>query len=215
MVHGSTSGRPFSDGEVDTLSLLARQAAVGAENVLLHHEAQRLAVTDALTGIANYRAFTERLATEFERAVRFGRPLSVAIADIDHFKLINDRYGHQRGDVVLAELAARMCATTRTSIDLVARYGGEEFALILPETDAAGAAAVAEKIRLAAAQTPFTGGEQHLHATVSVGFATFPLHAATPELLIAAADLALYEAKRDGRNLVRAPRATAPSASDG
>jgi len=203
IVHGNTSNRPFSDDEVDTLSVLARQAAVGVENVLLHHEAKRLAVTDALTGIANHRAFKERLAIEFERAVRFGRSLSIIIADVDHFKEINDEFGHQRGDTVLSTLAARMSAATRASIDVVARYGGDEFALILPETDIDGALAVAEKLRQAVGETPFAGGSQHLHATVSLGVATFPPHATTPESLIQAADLALYDAKRAGRNLVR------------
>lgn len=205
MIHGRTAAGPFGDRDVEMLSLLAEQAATGAENILLHHEARRLSVTDGLTGIANYRAFRDRLAIEFERAVRFGRRLSIAIADIDHFKLINDRYGHQRGDAVLADLAARMTGATRASIDLVARYGGEEFALLLPETDPAGAAAVAEKVRLAATQAPFAGGEEHIHATISVGFATFPDHASDPESLIQAADLALYEAKRDGRNRVGSP----------
>lgn len=204
IVHGNTSGRAFSDDELDTLSVLARQASVGVENVLLHHEAKRLAVTDALTGIANYRAFKERLATEFERAVRFGRPLSVIIADIDRFKEINDEFGHQCGDAVLSSLAARMGAATRQSIDVVARYGGDEFVLVLPETDADGAIAVADKLRLATSETPFAGGNQHVHATISVGVATFPTHATTPESLVEAGDLALYEAKRAGRNLVRA-----------
>jgi two-component system, cell cycle response regulator len=206
IIHGNARGRAFNDDELDTLTSLARQAAVGAENVLLHHEAKRLAVTDALTGISNYRAFKERLSIEFERAIRFGRPLSVLIADSDHLKEINDRFGHQRGDLVLATIAARMTSATRGSIDLVARYGGDEFALILPETDHEGAAAVAEKLRQSVAGTPFAGGEQHVHTSVSVGYATFPMHATTPESLIQAADLALYEAKRAGRNLVRGPR---------
>lgn len=205
IVHGNTSGRPFTDDELDTLSLLGRQAAVGVENVLLHHEAKKLAVTDALTGIANYRAFTERLRIEFERAIRFGRPLSVVLCDVDHLKQINDRFGHQRGDLVLGAIAARMCSATRASIDLVARYGGDEFALILPETDADGAAAVAEKLRQAATGTPFGGGEQHVHATLSVGYATFPEHAADAASLVQTADLALYASKRAGRNLVRGP----------
>jgi two-component system, cell cycle response regulator len=122
--------------------------------------------------------------------------------DIDHFKLVNDAYGHQRGDMVLSELAARMVGSTRSKIDLVARYGGEEFVLLLPETDSEGAEAVAEKVRMAAASTPFAGGEQHLHCTVSAGYASFPDDASDPAQLIQAADLAMYEAKRAGRNRV-------------
>jgi len=214
-VHGKAGGGSFEDHDLDTLSVLASHASIGAENVLLHHEARLLSVTDALTGLANYRAFRERLATEFERSIRFGRPLSLAIVDIDWFKQINDRFGHQRGDAVLAELGARMSASTRAAIDLVARYGGEEFAVLLPETGSAGARAVAEKIRLSVAQTPFAGRDEHLHATVSVGFATFPEHAGDPDALIQSADLALYEAKRDGRNRVGSPTRAAQHERNG
>lgn len=201
-IYGRESGGSFDDDDLEILTSLGRQASVGADNILLHHQAQRLSSTDPLTGIANYRAFQQRLAIEFERAVRFERPLSLVIVDIDYFKLVNDEHGHQRGDSVLSELAARMVASTRASIDLVARYGGEEFVLLLPETDPEGAEAVAEKVRQAATNTPFAGGEQHLHCTVSAGYASFPAHAGSPEELIQFADLAMYEAKRAGRNRV-------------
>ena len=126
---------------------LARQAAVGVENVLLHQEAQRLSITDGLTSLWNYRFLNMRLAQEVERAIRFNRSLSLLVIDIDHFKEVNDRFGHQRGDAILAELANRVVTETRAQVDTVARYGGEEFVLLLPETPLEGGRVVAEKIR--------------------------------------------------------------------
>jgi diguanylate cyclase (GGDEF)-like protein len=202
-LYGRTVPQAFDAIDLETLRSLARQAAVGIENVLLHQEAQRLSITDGLTSLWNYRYMNMRLAQEVERAIRFSRSLSVLVIDIDHFKSINDRFGHQRGDAILAELANRLVSETRGQVDTVARYGGEEFVLILPETPLDGARVVAEKVRERVAGTPFGGGdEEPIAVTVSIGLSCFPQHGAKPQTLIRAADQALYEAKGRGRNAV-------------
>ncbi|TMK17477.1 MAG: GGDEF domain-containing protein, partial [Actinobacteria bacterium] len=140
---------------------------------------------------------------EVERAIRFNRALSVLVIDIDNFKQINDRFGHQRGDAILAELANRAVSETRAQVDTVARYGGEEFVLVLPETPLAGGLVVAEKVRDRIASVPFGApGEEPITVTVSIGVACFPQHGTKPQTLIRAADQAMYEAKGRGRNRV-------------
>ena len=202
-LYGRGIPQPFDALDLDTVRSLARQAAVGIENVLLHQEAQRLSITDGLTSLWNYRYMNMRLAQEVERAIRFSRALSVLVIDIDHFKQINDRFGHQRGDAILAELANRAVSETRGQVDTVARYGGEEFVLILPETPLEGGLVVAEKIRDSIASSPFgASGEEPITVTVSIGVACFPNHGTKPQMLIRAADQALYEAKGRGRNRV-------------
>jgi two-component system cell cycle response regulator len=196
-------GEPFTLGDAEALTAFAVQAAVAIENVQLHAEAERLSVTDPLTGTRNYRYFERRFEQEIERARRFGRVLAVLMLDIDHFKSVNDRFGHQRGDEVLVEFARRVTASVR-DIDTFARYGGEEFVLILPETNLEGGLAAAEKLRLATHRTPFCGdrGDDGVRLTVSIGVACFPEHATSPEELLRAADEALYEAKLQGRDRV-------------
>jgi two-component system, cell cycle response regulator len=195
-------GEPFTLGDAEGLTAFAVQAAVAIENVQLHAEAERLSVTDPLTGAWNYRYFKRRFEQEIERSRRFGRVLALLMLDIDHFKSVNDRFGHQRGDEVLVELARRVTGSVR-DIDTFARYGGEEFVLILPETNLEGGLAVAEKLRLATRRTPFCGeGREGVPLTVSIGVACFPEHATSPEELLRAADEALYEAKLQGRDRV-------------
>ena len=202
-IYGRTSGRSFRDEDLDVITSLARQAGIGIENVLLHQEAQRLSITDGLTGIWNRRFFQMRLAQEFERANRFDRPFSLLMIDIDHFKDTNDRFGHQRGDAVLVELAQRVLPHTTRQVDTLARYGGEEFVLVLPETGEEGARIVGEKICAAIAATPFGGdGEQPVQVTVSIGYAVYPDHGVTADALVHAADRAMYLAKARGRNAV-------------
>jgi len=201
-LYGRALPQPFDALDLDTVRSLARQAAVGIENVLLHQEAQRLSITDGLTSLWNYRFMNMRLAQEVERAIRFNRSLSVLVVDIDHFKQINDRYGHQRGDAILAELANRLVSETRGQVDTVSRYGGEEFVLILPETPLDGGRVVAEKIRERIASAAFGGNDEPIEVTVSIGVACFPQHGAKPQTLLRAADQALYEAKGRGRNCV-------------
>lgn len=201
-LYGRTHPRPFNATDLDTVRSLARQAAVGVENVLLHQEAQRLSITDGLTSLWNYRFLNMRLAQEVERAIRFNRSLSLLMIDIDHFKDVNDRYGHQRGDAILSELANRVVTETRAQVDTVARYGGEEFVLLLPETPLDGGRVVAEKIRESIASTPFGSGDDAIGVTVSIGLACFPQHGATAQTLLRSADQSLYEAKGRGRNVV-------------
>lgn len=203
VIYGRQNNEPFRDEDLDTITSLARQAGVGIENVLLHQEAQRLSITDGLTGIWNYRYFQMQMAQHFAAAVRFEHRLSLLVIDIDRFKDVNDRFGHQRGDTTLVELARRVVMHTRLNIDTLARYGGEEFVLILPETGLQGARIVAEKIREEVASTPFGEDEDEpIDVSVSIGYASYPEHGLTQQALVDAADKAMYEAKARGRNRV-------------
>jgi len=166
-----------------------------------------LAALDGLTGIANRRAFDDRFAQEWNRAMRVGSPLALLMIDIDHFKQFNDKYGHHAGDHALIRVAQGLsCAMHRTG-DLVARFGGEEFAVLLPHTDVAGAAKLAEQIRQSTAALEIGHqGSPYGHVTVSIGCAVFTPAPPTPGenrlQLLTAADQALYQAKRAGRNCV-------------
>ena len=170
-----------------------------AELAQVNDTLKRLAATDALTGTLNRRAFLERGAAELSRARRAARPISLLAFDIDFFKSVNDRFGHPGGDAVLKAFAATLKRETRAS-DIVARLGGEEFAILLPEASGEVAFNVAERIRLAVAASSVAYGDVEIRVTVSVGLAQTTETLATMEALIAAADAALYEAKRSGRN---------------
>jgi diguanylate cyclase (GGDEF)-like protein len=199
----------FDDRDLATIRTFASQATVAIDNVLLHDEAQRLSITDGLTGLWNYRYFTMTVGKEIERSARFGRPLALLMLDIDLFKSVNDTYGHQRGDAVLVELAARVRGQVR-DVDTVARYGGEEVVVILPETDEAGAAQAAERICDAIRRRPFgEPGQDEVGVTVSIGAAVFPGHGSTATTLLRRADEALYEAKNAGRDTWRLATSTA------
>ncbi len=200
---GSPATGGFDERDLATIRTFAGQATVAVDNVLLHEEAQRLSITDGLTGLWNYRYFTMTISKEIERATRFQRPLAMLMLDLDHFKAVNDTFGHPRGDAVLIELAGRIRGQVR-EVDIVARYGGEEVVVILPETDEIGAVQAAERIRAVVAAAAFGGpDEQRIAVTVSVGVAVFPEHGATPTALLGRADEALYEAKRAGRDTWR------------
>lgn len=196
-------GSPFSSEEQDLLEYLAGQAVVSIENASLHEAIERQATTDELTGLANVRAFLSILAREMERSRRFGTPLALVMVDIDDFKRVNDTYGHQQGDQVLARVAGVLRDLSR-DLDAPARYGGEEMAVILPQTDADGAELLAERMRAAieALQVPRTGEGGILRVTASFGVASVPDSAQEGSDLIAAADEALYRAKRGGKNRV-------------
>jgi len=162
---------------------------------------EELSFLDALTDVANRRQFEQILDLEWRRAVRSGAPLSLLLADIDHFKGFNDSYGHQAGDRCLRDVATLLDSIVQRAGDQVARYGGEEFAAMLPETDADGAEKIAERMRRAVESLETGGGR----VTISVGVATtLARENASPESLVAAADAALYDAKRAGRNAIRA-----------
>jgi diguanylate cyclase (GGDEF)-like protein len=158
-------------------------------------ELERLASEDPLTGLANQRVFQRQLASETARAMRHGRPLSVAVLDLDHFKDVNDRYGHIVGDRVLREVARRLGGLVRES-ELLARVGGEEFAWILPDADGAGAFAAAERARFALAAEPLAPVGR---LTLSAGVCDLAATAEASELF-GCADEALYQAKRTGRD---------------
>jgi diguanylate cyclase (GGDEF)-like protein len=172
-------------------------------------ELQRMATTDDLTELPNRRQFFVRLSEEIRRAERFPeRGLSVAIVDADHFKQVNDTYGHAAGDVVLKAIAATCRAATR-SIDAACRIGGEEFAIIMPETNLAAAIAVCERLRRRVHAMEIPVGEQSLRITVSVGVAEFQI-GFDADRLLAEADRLLYRAKEAGRNAVHARDSGAP-----
>lgn len=195
-----TADAQFTEHDLQALLTFVGQASVAVDNVLLHQEAQRLSLTDPLTGLWNYRYLTLALGHEIERATRFGRPLAVLMVDLDRFKQINDRHGHQIGDAVLIELAARMRTEVR-EVDTLARYGGEEFVVVLPETDADGAARTAERLGAVIRSSMFCQGTAHeLPVTASLGVAVFPDHGGDASKLLRSADNALYVAKEDGRD---------------
>jgi diguanylate cyclase (GGDEF)-like protein len=160
------------------------------------------AITDGLTGLRTRRFYEEGLRTEADRAARSGAPLAVLLLDIDHFKRVNDTYGHHGGDRVLCEVARRLCELSRPG-DLVARYGGEEFAVLLPNTTPEQLDVIGERIRRGIAMTPIAVTATTLATvTVSIGCAVMPAHCDTPEDLVLTADSALYAAKGGGRNRV-------------
>jgi len=174
--------------------------ALDASNETLrakNEELERLSTTDGLTGLANHRFLMQRLKEEGIRSNRNNREFAVLMADVDNFKEYNDTYGHPAGDQVLKRVAAIVRDSTRT-MDCAARYGGEEFVVVMPETRVTGARQVAERIRARLAAELFEGQR----ITLSIGVAEFPKDADVPQGVIAAADAALYQAKRAGRDRV-------------
>jgi diguanylate cyclase (GGDEF)-like protein len=165
-----------------------------------------LILTDSLTGVANRRAFDERLDAEWRRCGRAGLPVALVLVDIDHFKLYNDHYGHPAGDGTLAQVASAMQRAAARSQDLVARYGGEEFAILLPQLDAHGAAGVARRLmdELEALAIAHAASPTAPRLTASMGIASMvPGEASTPADLVQVADALLYQAKAGGRNRYR------------
>jgi diguanylate cyclase (GGDEF)-like protein len=195
-------GRPFSQRQRELFEYLTNQAAISIENVDLHEAIQRQAVTDELTGLFNHRRFQEVMTAEVERTRRFGQELGLIMLDIDDFKRVNDTYGHLQGDLVLREVAHALRESSR-EIDEPARYGGEEMAVALPQTGLEGAYEFAERVRqrIEGLQIPLLDGDGTLRVTASFGAASLP-HSAKidKDALVAAADAALYRAKRSGKN---------------
>jgi diguanylate cyclase (GGDEF)-like protein len=191
----------FSDEARELAGWLASQASIALENAHLHGLVQLQAITDELTGLANRRRFIEALGLELKRAERFGSPLALVLADLDNFKLINDQFGHATGDRVLTALAGVLRHSLR-EVDVPARIGGEEFAVLLPETDPAGAHDLAERLRAEVSSVELLGPDgEPLVVTASFGVATHP-PAESGDALLSIADAALYRAKRQGKNRV-------------
>jgi diguanylate cyclase (GGDEF)-like protein len=186
---------------VDMLQVIVDHAAIATVNARMYEHMQRMATTDGLTGLVNHRHFQKLFEDQLRRAERFRRHCSLVLIDLDHFKSVNDTYGHPMGDKVLRRVAEILQATAR-KIDVVARYGGEEFALLLDETDAAGAGQTAERIRTAVEVETFQAHQGSFRCTLSMGIATYPQSAQSKASLLDCADQALYRAKKEGRNRV-------------
>jgi len=195
------SGKPFTPGDRTLFNNLAGQAARSIENVQRHETVTRESVTDELTGLSNRRAFDDALASEIERGKRYGTEVGLVLLDLDGFKSVNDTYGHQQGDIVLREVA-RVLRETSREIDHPARYGGEELAVVVPGTELEGTFNLAERVRvrIGALRIPRVDGQGTISITASCGVAAVPPTAADERALLAAADAALYEAKRTGKN---------------
>jgi diguanylate cyclase (GGDEF)-like protein len=202
-VYRKTPAPLFTEDDLGTVVFLAEQGGVALENVQLHEEAQRLSITDGLTGVWNRRYFQMQFRQVLATSTRFERTFSILMLDLDNFKTVNDTFGHQRGDAILIEFARRVSHLLR-EVDTVARYGGEEFICLLSETDLDGALITAEKIRDAVRSESFDHqGEEQIGITVSIGVACFPAHGVSYQGLVGAADAAMYRAKQEGRDCVR------------
>ena len=199
MITVARHGQPFTDDDREVLGSLGVEAALALENIELHFQVRRQAVTDELTGLANHGRFQELLTAEVEQVRRHLHPIGLIMLDIDDFNEVNDTYGHQQGDTVLRQVANVVRENSRDA-DSPARYGGEELSLILPHRDLEGAHAIAERIRAAVEElrVPRTDGAGVLRVTASVGVTAST--AGHKDALIAEADAALYEAKRRGKN---------------
>ena len=192
-----TSGENFTENDLRFFTTIASQVATAIDNARLYE----LAITDELTNLYIYRYFRQRLDNEIKRSRRYFFPLALIILDIDHFKRVNDTYGHQCGDFVLKELAKIIKEEVR-EVDISCRYGGEEFTVILPETDLEGASTLAERLRESVEEHSFLFKKQLLKITISLGVAELSPSLSGIEELINLADIALYQAKEGGRNKV-------------
>jgi two-component system, cell cycle response regulator len=210
-VYGRSTDLDYDADDLAALRSLARQAEAAIVNTFLHEEAQRLSVTDGLTGLTNRREFERRANEELERSGRFSEPFSIVLADLDAFKQVNDTYGHAAGDAVLIEVSRRLAEATR-EVDVVARLGGEELAALLPRTDLQGGMELARKLRAAVAASPVRFQGKDLAISASFGVSSYPECGIDVSTLLQAADAALYRAKEAGKNRVE-PAAVAVLAS--
>jgi diguanylate cyclase (GGDEF)-like protein len=200
--------RGFEGGHLKILTALANQTAIASENADLYERLKHEAVTDGLTGVYNYKTLMQTLRTELRRAQRYGNSCAFVMADVDHLKHYNDRFGHLAGSEVLAQVARLLAANCRNT-DIVGKYGGDEFAIILPQTSIEGALMVAERMRAAIAQQVFDH-VQRGEITCSFGIAAFPDDGQEAYELVCAADQKLFQAKREGKNTLRTTRPPKP-----
>ncbi len=201
MVEGLAAGADdFVTKPIDRAVLLARLEA-GARVLRMERQLRTVSQTDALTGMLNRHAFHERFDQEWERAARYDHPLSCVMVDLDFFKRINDTHGHATGDATLVAVASLLTSQCRPS-DILCRYGGEEFCALLPETNEAGGAEWAERVRVAVTEAPIHAGDVALRVTASLGVAQRLEDTASPERLVELADQGLAVAKQSGRNRV-------------
>jgi diguanylate cyclase (GGDEF)-like protein len=201
-VGGVESAKPYSRDDLRLLEILANLASLAMDNCLLFHNVEQNALRDNLTGLLTHRAFDEQMEQAILEASRYNQPLSLILADIDHFKSVNDTHGHQAGDAVLQGFAHVLDRNTRP-VDVIARYGGEEFVILLLQTSHTDAIAVAEKIRRDMSEQTFDASGKTLTITGSFGVATFPEDATSQQQLFRQADQRMYKAKSGGRNQVR------------
>lgn len=193
----------FRETEMNALENLIAPLIFPLRNALQYREAVMTSLQDSLTGVGNRKALMNTLNREVQLADRYQQPLSLLVIDIDHFKLINDNYGHSSGDEVLKELAKAICSIARQT-DLTFRYGGEEFVVLLNKTSAEGAAVIAERIRQRIAKLKLETHGELIRVTASIGLST-RLPNETGDELFQRADAALYRAKNSGRNKVAGP----------
>ena len=190
----------FNVGDLGFILNLSELIAMSISNAVLYEQTKKLAVTDGLTGISNRPNMEQSLLSEFERSKRYGVPLSVVLLDVDHFKDVNDSYGHQKGDEILVTFASVLKKFCRAN-DTAARYGGEEFLMILPQSNAQGAFKIAERVREEIMKMSFVGNDSKFSVTTSCGVAELNRdYMKNTDQLINVADNAMYEAKNSGRN---------------
>ncbi len=193
-------GKLYTAEDINLLTVLANHAAIAVENALLYQKLEREAITDGLTSVYNYRFLISSMEAEIKRARRFSQHFSYVMLDVDNLKGYNDKRGHLSGSQALKEIAELITVTCR-EIDLVYKYGGDEFGILLPQTDVEGAANVTKRVLIAVAKHKFNDEKPGL-LTCSAGISSFPRDGHSVRDLISAADKALYQAKRSGKNLV-------------
>jgi two-component system, cell cycle response regulator len=199
LVAGSRRKTALDHDVLRMLEVIAIQAAQAVLRAQLYEQMERMATTDGMTGLFNNRTFQSKADEMLAHSRRYGRKCSLVLTDVDHFKSVNDTYGHLTGDQVLKGVA-RILKQQARDTDIVARYGGEEFAILMPETDAKGAKVIAERIREAIKAEVFQSEMGPLKVTLSLGIATAPDHGVDKLVLVEQADQCLYYAKRHGRN---------------
>jgi diguanylate cyclase (GGDEF)-like protein len=210
MVQSDDSARIWADNELLLLHTVADQLTVAVKQAHMFAQMQVQALTDSLTGCYNRRSVEMQLEKNLHQATRNDQPLSLIMMDVDEFKHINDRAGHDIGDVALRIVAETLTAELR-AVDSAARFGGDEFAIILPQADAEGAVLVAERLRRKVEGTHVPG---YGPVTASFGLATYPTHATSRDTLVVAADRALYLSKHSGRNRVSLPPDEVPATEE-